>query len=232
MMPVYLEKTYSLPNEPLLAYSILKIMESAAREHMEKLDLARETMLEHYGAIWMVARTFLSFSAPALPGHSLTVRTWLRPMELGMIFRDFDFFQNGIYIGEAVQTWVLVDSVRRRMILMNHVESLHHYPSPAAVKTRYPARIKTPVMLFDAPPLSPTHDTVDENGHINNVSYVPLALHGLSIDHIQTLQLNYHQECFAGQTLSRKQRRDGKQLFVQLYSPQGDAAFALLADTF
>lgn len=232
MMSAYFEKNYPLPNEPLLAYPVLKNMECAAREHMEKLGLSRDTMLKCCGATWMVARAMLCFSQSALPGCPLTVRTWLRPMARGMIFRDFDFFQNGVFIGEAVQTWVLVDNVHRRMIRMDNLEALHNYPSPVALKALRPARIKPPAMLIDAPSLCPSPDTVDENGHINNASYVPMVLSGLFSGHIRTLQLNYHQECFAGQILPRKYRWDDKQLFVQLYSPQGDAAFTLLAETF
>lgn len=232
MMLTYLDKTYLLPNEPLLTYPILKYMENVAREHMGPLNLNRDAVIKCYSAVWMVARTSLNFSSPALPGCPLTIRTWLRPMKRGMIIRDFEFYQNGALIGEAMQIWVLVDYIHRRMIRMDDLEALQNYPHPAVLKTQCPARIKTPEMLSDAPSLCPSPDAVDENGHINNASYVPLALSGLISDQIRSLQLNYHQECFAEQTLPRKYWRDDKQLFVQLYTPQGDAAFTLLSEFF
>ncbi len=226
------ESTWSFSNRATPVYQVLHAMEQTARLHTVSLGISREEMLCKYGAVWMIARAWLHFDALLDKAQPLTIRTWHRGLSRGVIYRDFDLMQNGVRIGEAVQTWVLVEAESRRLFRMDRAPELVHTAVPPVTKTLRPGKPVPSAPLLEISPLCPGTETVDENGHINNAAYVELVLQGLPFANIQTLELNYHQECFAGQCLPRLQWQDEHSAFVRLLTPDGLTAFDLKAATY
>ncbi len=233
-MRVTLEKTWRLTEQPSLIYQILHNMELTAADHTVELGIPRPVMLERYGVVWMIVRSWMQLDTQPDPSVPLTVRTWHRGMTGSMIFRDFDLIQRGERIGQAVQTWVLVDVQSRTICRMSKIPELVNSPRPEMVKDLRPRRLMPPCALIDALPLVAGSEDVDVNGHINNAAYVPLVLESLPepVRAVRTLELNYHHECFAGQRLPRSLWQQGKDAYVRLMTPAGQIAFDLQAEAF
>lgn len=227
-----LDYTASLAENEYPCVSVLRSMEAAARIHTHQLGIDRPHMLEAYGAVWMIARCALHLESAVDTSAPLTVRTWHRGLIRGIVYRDYDLYQNGKWIGEAVQTWVLVDSVRRMLVRMDRLPELRDVPHPEQMKTLRPPKPILSRPLQEVPPIFAGQDELDENGHINNANYVALVLNTMPepIRNISRLELNYHHECFAGVPLPRKLYQDEREAFVRLHTPEGAAAFDLYAE--
>lgn len=229
-----LEMTWTLQKESSLIYQILHDMEETAAAHTVELGIPRPVMLERHGVVWMIVRAWMRFDARPDPSLPLTVRTWHRGMTGSVIFRDFDLIQNGTRIGEAVQTWVLVNVEARTICRMSKIPELANSPRPETVKQVRPRKLVPPCALTEAPPIRAGEGDVDINGHINNAAYVPLVLNTLPepVRDVRLLELNYHNECFAGQDLPREIWQQGSEAYVRLMTPDGRTAFDLQATAF
>ena len=221
------EKTWIFHDASNPVYQVMHAMEKTAMLHTVSLGLTRDDMLSRYGAVWMIARAWVHFHEVPDLTQPMTIRTWHRGLTRGVIYRDFDLVQNGKLIGEAVQSWVLVDSIRRRLFRMDRVAELVDTPKPDVTKQVRPGKPVIPQNLENTSPICAGQDAVDDNGHINNASYVSLVLKTLPtpLSHVQTLELCYHHECFAGQSLPRMLWQDGNRAYVRLFTPEGKAAF-------
>lgn len=229
-----LEMNWTLQPQPSVIYQLLHAMEETAAAHTVVLGIPRPFMVERYGVVWMIVRSWMELDAQPDVHVPLTVRTWHRGLTGGVIYRDFDLIQNGVRIGQAVQTWVLVDINSRTLFRMSKVAELANSPRPETVKDVKPRKLAPPCALSEAAPLRAGDESVDINGHINNAAYVPLVLESLPepVYAVRTLELNYHHECFAGQELPRQLWQEGKQAYVRLLTPDGLIAFDLRACAF
>ena len=233
-MRAILEKEWRLSDGQMTAYQLFHLMEETAAAHTVEMGIPRPFMVERYGAVWMIVRAWMQLERQPELSAPLTVRTWHRGVTGGVVFRDFDLLQNGARIGQAVQTWVLVDINSRTLFRMSKVAELADSPRPEVVKDVRPRKLTPPGQLREAAPLCAGTDSLDVNGHINNAAYVPLALESLPepVRAVRTLELNYHHECFAGQALPRLLWQEGKQAYVRLMTPEGLIAFDLQATAF
>ena len=136
-----LEKTWTLEKEPSLIYQLLHNLEETAALHTIELGIPRPVMVERYGVVWMIVRSWMQLDKQPDPASDLTVRTWHRGMTGSMIYRDFDLIQNGERIGQAVQTWVLVDIGSRTLFRMSKVAELADSPRPEVVKDVRPRKL-------------------------------------------------------------------------------------------
>ncbi len=229
-----LEMTWTLEPQPSVIYQLLHDMEETAAVHTVELGIPRPVMLERYGVVWMIVRAWMQLDKQPDPAVPLTIRTWHRGLTGGVIYRDFDLLQNGERIGQAVQTWVLVDVNSRTLFRMSKVPELADSPRPVTVKDVRPRKLTPPDALTEAAPLTAGADDIDINGHINNAAYVPLVLESLPepVRAVKTLEINYHHECFAGQPLPRLVRQQGNDAYVRLLTPEGQIAFDLQVTAF
>ncbi len=221
------EKVWTFPNAANPVYQVMHAMEETAKLHTISLKLTQPELHERYGVVWMIVRAWMHFHEVPDLSKPMTIRTWHRGLSRTVIHRDFDLIQDGRLIGEAVQSWVLVDSIRRRLFRMDRVEELVHTAKPEVTKSLRPAKLIPPDDLMEVSPICAGDDAVDANGHINNAAYVSLSLQTLPtpLAHVKTLELCYHRECFAGQNLPRMLQQDENGAYVRLFTPDGEAAF-------
>ena len=233
-MRAILEKAWQLSDAQMPAYQLFHLMEETAAIHTVEMGIPRPLMLERYGAVWMIVRAWMQLERQPDLSAPLTVRTWHRGVTGGVVFRDFDLIQNGLCIGQAVETWVLVDEQKRTLFRMTKVPELVNSPVPETVKDLRPRKLTPPRPLTPAEPLCAPQEAVDVNGHINNAAYVPLLLDALPrpIRAVRTLEINYHHECFAGQQLPRQLWQEGSEAYVRLLTPEGLNALDLQVESF
>ena len=228
------EKVWTFPDTANPIYQIMHAMEETARLHTISLKLTQPELLSRYGVVWMIVRAWMHFHEVPDLSKPLTIRTWHRGLSRSVVYRDFDLIQDGRLIGEAVQSWVLVDAVRRRLFRMDQVEELIHTATPEVTKTLRPGKPMPPIDLTESSPICAGIEAVDANGHINNAAYVALVLQTLPtpLTHVKTLELCYHRECFAGQMLPRMLQQDENGAYVRLFTPEEEAAFDCKITTF
>ena len=228
-MRAILEKEWRLSDGQMTAYQLFHLMEETAAAHTVEMGIPRPFMVERYGAVWMIVRAWMQLERQPELSAPLTVRTWHRGVTGGVVFRDFDLLQNGARIGQAVQTWVLVDEQKRTLFRMSKVPELVNSPVPETVKELRPRKLAPPQPLCEAAPFCAPQETVDINGHINNAAYIPLLLRSLPrpMEAVRTLEINYHHELFAGQTLPRLLWQEGKNAYIRLLTPEGVIALDL-----
>lgn len=221
------EKTWTFSDTADPIYQIMHAMEETAKLHTVSLKLTQPELQARYGVVWMIVRAWIHFRENPDLSKPLTVRTWHRGLSRSVVYRDFDLIQDGRLIGEAVQSWVLVDCVRRRLFRMDQVEALVHTAKPEVTKTLRPGKPIPPDDMTEAAPICAGQEAVDANGHINNAYYVSLVLQTLPtpLTYVKTLELCYHRECFAGQLLPRMLRQDETGAYVRLFTPEGETAF-------
>lgn len=229
MISAILEREWPLTGERMPAYQLLHLMEETAAIHTVEMGIPRPVMLERYGAVWMIVRAWMRMDKQPDLSAPLTVRTWHRGVTGGVVLRDFDLLQGGERIGEAVQTWVLVDAEKRTLFRMSRVPELVNSPRPAEVKERKPRKLAPPQPLSEAAPVCAPREAVDINGHINNAEYIPLLLRSLPgpVEAVRTLEINYHRELFAGQQIPRLLWQERKDAYVRLLTPEGVIALDL-----
>ena len=146
-MRAILEKEWRLSDGQMTAYQLFHLMEETAAAHTVEMGIPRPFMVERYGAVWMIVRAWMQLERQPELSAPLTVRTWHRGVTGGVVFRDFDLIQHGERIGQAVQTWVLVDEQKRTLFRMSKVPELVNSPVPETVKELRPRKLAPPQPL-------------------------------------------------------------------------------------
>ena len=209
-------------------------LQQAAVDHAELLDCGRTVMLEQYNAIWMIVRSWLHFDEPPRDELPLTVRTWSRGLSRASTYRDFDLIQAGRRIGEAVQVWVTVDADERKLCNMAKITQIAQISRPEYAKTYRPGKPVCEHPLTEYPPLMPEQQDLDINGHVNNASYLRLALQAMPrpLSTLKTLEISYSRECFAGQPMPFLAWQQDASCYIRCLTPSRLPAFDLSAETF
>ena len=176
---------------------IMCALEQAATAHAIDLQIDFPNMLQHYGALWMIARSRLCLLR--MPRGDVRVKTWLRTPKAAVSNRDFALFDENGELGSAVQSWVLADAEKRTVINMKTVPPLWTFPTPKPERTDVLRRIALPKMqTVEAWQILP--EELDLNGHLNNVRYVRRA-EKYAPEGALNLDVIFDRECFAGETL-------------------------------
>ena len=101
------------------ASALLGHLQEAATVAAEEGGFSRETLMERYGAFWMLARIWFRLDRPLAWEEALTVRTWHRGNRGAMMYRDFDLLAGDKLVGEAVSAWVLAGVESRKLMRLS-----------------------------------------------------------------------------------------------------------------
>ena len=169
----------------------------------------RETLVEKYGAFWMLARTWFRLERPLRWGEELTVRTWHRGAHGAMMYRDYDILSGSEPVGESVSGWVLAQQESRRLLRLGAVGEMAANQGGELCKAVTLAKLRRPedLRLLERRPMH--YSDADLNGHVNNTRYADFACDALRLDRLEqegkflsALRLGYVAECRPGETLS------------------------------
>ena len=187
--------------------ALLSYIQNVATDHATLLELHGEKMVEQYGAIWMMARMYLSLSRPIVSGDNLSLGTWHRGVDKTPItHRDIDIVVDGERIGEAVIAWIVVDLRERRLVKPASLPTVVASPRPRIVKDIIPAKLKPPEDLQQALTRTVRYSDTDINGHMNNTKYADIACDAIQYNKragwfVSEFQANYIHECFPGDNI-------------------------------
>lgn len=156
-------------------YSILNFVQDVGWMHAEAL---RFSLPENQG--WVFTRQKLVMSQWPSWNQSVTLRTWLRKPEAAFIYRDYEFYIEGIKIGECTSTFAVIDTETRKLAKLDlsffnefyrQVDYLEHYPEKILWNDQVEEISKFQVRNSD----------IDLNQHVNNTKYAQWILDSLPL---------------------------------------------------
>lgn len=210
--------------------ALLGHLQQAATEATENSPFSRKELLERYGAVWILARMWYELERPLRWQEELTVRTWHRGGRIGTLYRDFDLFSNGEFVGQAVSLWGLMHQTDRKVIKLANIPGLTQDACPEASKDIVLGRLRMPQQMAVAERRLMHYSDTDINAHVNNTRYADFACDAIRVDllppelYVRSMQLHYHAECRAGETIDLlTQQQDG--YFVQGVDETGKERF-------
>lgn len=187
--------------------SLLGYLQRAAMGAAAQGGFGHRELLERYGAVWMLARTWVKLFRPIRWDDVITVKTWHRGGKGAMMYRDYDIYVGEDLVGESVSGWVFVDVSNRRLMHLSDVSELEGTTGGTLCKEKTLMRWKAPQNMTQVEARLMHYSDCDINGHVNNTRYADFvqdALHqeGRNTSFVSEMQLNYTKECLAGEVLS------------------------------
>lgn len=188
------------------ASALLRFFQDMANAHSVEMGIGREDLLSGHGAFWMLARVWLRLRRPLKMGEELEIRTWHRGPGGLILYRDFDLTVDGEPVGEAVSAWIVADFQSRKMLRPGTIASIAASPVPETVKDKQLKLIRTPKEREFVYTKTVRFSDLDVNGHMNNTKYADVILDALTPEELRgrflaEMQLNYSQECLAGESV-------------------------------
>lgn len=211
--------------------SLLDFFQEAATDAAIALHVGREEMISNHHMFWMLARMWYRLEQPIFWNDSLTVRTWHRGSKGVSMYRDFDLFRQGEWIGEAVSAWILADFTTHKLCRLEAVQELENTSGGNLCKTKVLHKLRVPDSLTPVGERSLHYSDCDVNGHVNNVRYADFACDGLRLEQlgsgsfVSSMQLSYLKECQAGETLHLFAAAYGGVQYVQGDGTEGRPRF-------
>lgn len=213
------------------ASALLNHLQNAATLAAENGGFSRETLVERYGAFWMLARSWYRLARPLRYEDSLSVRTWHRGAKGAIMYRDYDILANGQPVGESVSAWVLADVNSRKLMRLGSIVEFEGTDGGELCKTMTLAKLRQPGDLRDAERRPMRYSDCDMNGHVNNTRYADFACDAVGMErlsedrYLAEMQLGYLAECRPGEVLTLQTSGLGDSRFVRGVDDAGKARF-------
>lgn len=161
------------PQKKLGIYSLLNILQDAAWMHASHLGHGHQETFAGNTA-WVLTRQKTVMKEWPHWGETVTIRTWVRPLQGPFAIRDFEILKGEKIIGSCTTSWVLMN-IETRSAILGKLD----LPFEARTDFRldYDAR---KVVIRDA--LEPRaqfevrNSDLDMNEHVNNTRYVQWIL--------------------------------------------------------
>ena len=185
---------------------VMAIFQQAVTEHTLEMKLDFKSILEKYGAKWFIVSAHLEFFDMPAIDEDVNVRTW--PLKSFAIKFPRAFVmtdKDGKKLAAAMTNWCIVDSKTNALMRAKTLEfPFDEFISdvPTDKEQKFPAEngaefcYSRKILMSD----------IDLNRHVNNVSYIRIALDCFSTKEmenmdISALDIQYKLQCYEGEVL-------------------------------
>ncbi|MBO0937193.1 acyl-[acyl-carrier-protein] thioesterase [Fibrella sp. HMF5335] len=160
------------------------MQESASLNAVEYGIGIGDLQVRGYG--WMLMRFQLRMHQYPRFGDTIQVSTYPTAVEKYFIYRDFQVTaQDGTLLAEATSTWLVFSTEKRAMAPLP--DFIRQIPLPPAIGPMPKLPLKP---TFQTQPFTPTQEqtvqvgwfSIDQNQHVNNVTYIQWVLEQLGDD--------------------------------------------------
>ena len=202
------------------ASALLNHLQNAATLAAEDMGFSRETLIERYGAFWMLARSWFRLARPLHYEDNLTIRTWHRGDRGAIMYRDYDIFAGDERVGESVSAWVLASVKGHKLLRLGVVTELAGTSGGELCKTMTLAKLHRPEGLHAVERRKMRYSDTDINGHVNNTRYADFICDALELERLPEnrflaeMQIGYLAECRPGEYIDIQQAGTGDSRFV------------------
>ena len=211
--------------------ALLGYLQEAATLAAENRNFGRQVLLQEYGAFWMLARLWYRLERPLHWGEELTIHTWHRGGKSVSMYRDFDLYVDGTYVGQAVSVWVLVCLEDRKMLRLSEIPELEGTSGSERNKDIQLYKLRLPERMEPAERRLMHYSDTDINGHVNNTRYADFACDAIRADllapdvFVAGMQLGYNAECKPGEVIDLLCAQEDKTCFVHGIDETGKSRF-------
>lgn len=213
------------------ASALLNHLQAAAVLAAEAGGFGRDVLLEQYGAIWMLARSWFRLEHPLRWDDSLTIRTWHRGDHAAMMYRDYDILVDGRQVGESVSGWVLANVNSRKLMRLSAISQLTNTGGGERCKSMTLHKLRCPEQLHRVERRLMRYSDTDINGHVNNTRYADFACDALRLDKLEedrflySMQIGYLAECRPGEWIVLETGEKEKEHYVRGLDESGKSRF-------
>lgn len=196
---------------------VMNVFQTAVALHTQDTCVGFKQLLENENAKWIISR--IRFEIDRFPENceDITVETW--PLEASRLRfeRCFELHDSKGIAVNAISDWVVIDAdtsaPRRASSIPMPFES---YLTKRCVTNKY-SMVSADVTADDICYVKTIRvSDLDLNGHVNNISYIKMAVDCFKTDELEKLcmksfEMYYKEQCFEGEnvTLYRKAVEDG-----------------------
>jgi acyl-ACP thioesterase len=172
--------------------ALMNMMQESANRNAIDYGIGIADLAAH-GVGWMLMRFRLRMHQYPTYGQTIRVVTYPTSVEKYFIYRDFQVLaEDGTLLGDASSTWLVFSQESRTMI-----------PLPTFIRQLTPPNDVQPLPKLPSKPdfltLSPAYSpagqvtvgwfSIDQNQHVNNVSYVQWLLENAGDDWLRTREI-------------------------------------------
>lgn len=217
------------PNGKLSLTGLSLILQRAAVEHAEHLGFGfTETSKDNVS--WVLFRLNLEIKRLPKWQENVKVQTWPRAIQKISAFREFVLLsESGEVLCNATSEWMIIDLTTRRPLKMDRFESLKHLNTPTKAFDISIPKLKNKCAFESIFSVTNRYSDLDMNGHTNARKYFDWltdAIHELHPEkEISFLQMNYFNECYAGEEIDIQYCVEDKATFQGLKLANGKIAF-------
>ncbi len=215
------------------ASALLAYMQDVSAEHTTLCGCGRKELLARYHVFWMLTRVQLRLERPIRWLEKLTVRTGHRAARGMLLFRDYEFWTGEELAGSACALWVLPDLTTRRLLntATTPLPELNAAAGGLTPRIRSLPALHAPENLSHLEERLIRYSDTDVNGHVNNTKYADFVCDALHFEDrpqgafLSGLEITYHEECRAGETLTLSADTGEDSSFVHGVGADGKAKF-------
>ncbi|HEM48580.1 MAG TPA: hypothetical protein ENO27_00075 [Caldithrix sp.] len=168
------------PNGRLTLQSIFNYLQEAAGNHSYELGVSVDKLFKQ-NLTWVLSRVHLRVNSYPFWKQSVTIETWPADKDSYYAIRDFRILdENGIEIGQATSSWMMLDLIKRKPILIpEYIEEMKNTDQGRALNDRFEKLPK--LERIDSEKLFNVRlSDLDLNQHVNSVNYIEWALESVS----------------------------------------------------
>lgn len=173
-------------NGRLGIYGLLNIIQDLSSQHGELQGFGYSKQIQ-LNKFWVLVGQKIKMKKWPKWNDILRFKTWVRPLEGKIVYRDIEFYLGDELIGECSVSWLLMDGNTRKMAKLDEIPegvvSRSDYKLPftaqkLAKRSDYEVISDRVVRVTD----------LDINDHVNNTKYTQWVL--------DTIELRYHKKLF------------------------------------
>ena len=208
--------------------SILSLFQDVAGIHANNLGIGFDALMEKK-TIWVLTKVRYRLVGTPRRYETVRVRTW--PLPPGRInFRREYCIETpqGEVLVQGTSEWVVVHSEKRRVLPATNVYPGDDYCTDSFFEPRL-AKVPQFTAEGEGVRVTPGFTQLDINGHINNTRYADYVMDALApcaATAVRELQIDYHRELLAGQSVQLHLLREGGELLAKGVSAEGECMFS------
>lgn len=193
---------------------IMTIFQDAVTEHTQYLGVDAPNVYKNLNAKWVITRIRFELDDELSMNDEYTVKTWplkAKPLRFG---RSFVIEKGGKRIIKAYSEWCLLDADTDAVIRSDKLDmNIDEYLTDPVIDSKF-SMAKVDFCDDDVVYTRTMRQSdIDLNRHVNNVSYIRLALDcflakELESTPIRSFEMYYIAQCYEGDTLTLY-RKDG-----------------------
>lgn len=189
------------PQKKLGIYALLNILQDVAWSHATHLGHGYEETLAGKTA-WVLTRQKVKMELWPHWGDTVSIRTWVRPLQGPFAVRDFEILHKDKIIGTCSTSWMLMNIETRTAVMSDFgelpFEPREDYKLPYEAKKVIIREALVPRASFTV-----RNSDLDMNEHVNNTRYVQWLLDSIPREwhrmfHLNEYEVNFLSEAHAG----------------------------------